>query len=190
MQTARRSQSFLRPQVRASSLSRAAWLAAGFALLIAIGAQVRVPLPGTDVPMTLQPVAVLLAGLMLTPGTAVSAMVLYLAAGSLGAPVFAAGSGGVLGATGGYLVGFVAAAWVVSKLRGGPAAGFVRLSAAAATGLLCILTLGVLWRTAFFGGNFGLAFSTGFLPFVIKAGVEILLSASIASRVRRLRRFE
>lgn len=190
MHTVRQSQSFLRPQVRALSLSRAVWLSAAFALLAAIGAQVRAPLPGTDVPMTLQPVAVLLAGLLLSPATAVSAMVLYLVAGSLGVPVFTAASGGVFGTTGGYLIGFVPAAWVVARLRGGQSASFVRLSAAAATGLLCILTLGVLWRTAFFGGNFGLAFSTGFMPFVIKAGVEILLSASIASRLRRLQRFQ
>lgn len=188
--TVEKSGGFLRQEARAASFGRMAFLALGFALLTALGAQVRIPVPGTDVPMTLQPLAVLLAGLLLSPAAAVSAVAIYLAAGTLGAPVFAAGSGGLSGATGGYLAGFLVAAWAVAGLRGGPSASFARLVLAAAVGMFCVHALGVLWRTMFFGGNLGLAISTGFLPFVMKTGVEVFLAGTIASQVRRFRRVE
>lgn len=162
----------------------------GCVMLISLGAQVRIPLPWSDVPMTLQLLAVLLTGLMLPPAGAVAATLLYLTCGVAGLPVFAAGSTGLAGPTGGYLVGFVLAAGLVSVLKGGREAGLGRLLAVSAVGSLVILALGAIWRLVLayvwglFGGNAGLAVTTGLMPFLAKAVVEIFLAVTLAVSIR------
>src|SRR5258707_5839683 len=95
------------------------------AILIAVGAlalasQFALPLPGTPVPLTLQPFVVVLAGLLLGPLDAAGAMVAYLVLGALGAPVFAPmgppGVARLLSPTGGYLLAVPLAAGVAGWL--------------------------------------------------------------------------
>ncbi len=163
-------------------------------MLVSLGAQVRIPVPWSDVPLTLQVLAVLSTGLMLPPVGAVAATLLYLMCGVAGLPVFAAGSAGLAGSTGGYLVGFVLAAGIVSVLRGGREAGFGRLLAVSAVGSLVILALGVLWRVVLasvwglFGGSAGLAVTTGLMPFLAKTVVEVFLAATLVVSIRGSRR--
>ena len=91
-------------------------LIAGWAGLTTLLAQIAFPLPGTPVPFTLQVVGVLGAGAFLRRGDATAALVLYVALGALGAPVYANGGGGsgyLLGPTGGYLLAFPLAAALV-----------------------------------------------------------------------------
>ncbi len=106
-----------------------------------LGAQIRVPVPGSEVPMTLQLLAVLLAGFALPPSHAVGGMLLYLACGTVGFPVFVPGSMGLLGPTGGYIVGFVVAVWLVSALKGGPRASVFRLLVVGAAAAAVVLLL-------------------------------------------------
>src|SRR6478752_2412993 len=93
----------------------------GFAAILAAAAQVTLPIPGTPVPFSLQPLVVVLAGLMLGPVAGAASMVLYLAAGAAGLPVFAPiGAPGVarfFGPTGGYLIAYPAAAFVAGALN-------------------------------------------------------------------------
>jgi len=156
----------------------------GFAGLLALASQVRVPVPFSDVPMTLQLLAVLLAGFMLAPRDAAASVLLFLAAGSSGLPVFSPGSAGVFGSTGGYLVGFLAAAVVVSLATAGRRSSLGRLVLAGSIGSLIVLGCGVTWRAVFFGGDFGLALSTGFWPFLPKAIVELAIAVSLVRAVR------
>ena len=91
------------------------------AAFVAAAAQVSVPLPGTPVPMTLQPLAVLLVGGLLGARLGAASMVLYLALGIAGLPVFTPtvpllGIARLLGPTGGYLLAYPVAAWVVGWL--------------------------------------------------------------------------
>ena len=83
-------------------------------------AQIAIPLPGTPVPLTLQPFVVVLAGLLLGPLDAAGAMVAYLVLGALGAPVFAPmgppGIARLLSPTGGYLLAYPLAAAVAGWL--------------------------------------------------------------------------
>ncbi len=146
----------------------------GFCLLTALGAYVRVPVPGTPVPMTLQLVAVLLAGFCLSPRQAAASMGLYVAVGILGMPVFAAGSAGVVGLTGGYIVGFVFAAAALSGVCG-DSRSLLRRSFAAVVAVLVVLGCGVLWQAALFGVGLMDAMRFGALPFLPKAGVEVCL---------------
>lgn len=165
----------------------------GFAGLVALGAQVRVPVPWTDVPMTLQVLAVLLAGFLLPRRRAVAAMTLYLVCGAAGLPVFAAGSGGLLGSTGGYLAGFAVAAWLVSTLSSDGKAGFARLFAAGTAGFVVIFAMGAAWRAWLVLGFGALndhlwtAIAAGVIPFLLKAVVELLLAVTLAMRLRGAR---
>lgn len=175
--------------------SRAAWLNAVYVvvgcLAMSLAAQVRVPIPGTDVPMTLQLLGVFLIGFALRPALAVAAMVLYLVCGTAGLPVFA-GPGGLGGATGGYLLGFIPAVWLVSILGHRRHAGEGRLFVAGLCGGAIVFALGVGWRVGVFQGlgagdaSLGMAIATGAVPFAVKAIVELALATACAGCVSRL----
>ena len=117
-----------------SAAARAALLAAligGFCLLTWAGALVRIPIPGTPVPMTLQTIPVLLSGAVLGPAGGGASQALYLLLGLSGAPAFSGGNSGLAhlaGPTGGYLVGFFLGAslvgWLVRR-RPEPGLGYV-----------------------------------------------------------------
>ena len=111
------------------------------AALVAIAAQIAIPLPGTPVPMTLQPLAVLLVGGLLGPGLGASAMLFYLALGAAGLPVFTPfglpGVARLLGPTGGYLLAYPVAAFVVGRIAG-DGRRLARLALAALAGIVLI----------------------------------------------------
>src|SRR5215210_4706387 len=103
------------PRVRA----RDAALVLAAAALTAVCAQISFYLPGNPVPVTGQTFAVLLSGAALGANRGAAAMLLYILVGTVGLPVFADGKHGgdiVTGVTGGYLIGFLVAGWVVGKL--------------------------------------------------------------------------
>src|SRR5207253_2768392 len=74
--------------LRSSPFALRAFGAVGFAAAVAAASQIAIPLPFTPVPITLQPMLVILAGMMLGPAAGAASMALYLAAGALGLPVF------------------------------------------------------------------------------------------------------
>ena len=158
-----------------------------FCGLAVLAAQVRVPVPGTDVPLTLQSLVVLLAGFALSPGRALSAMLAYVALGVVGLPVFAAGSHGVLGPTGGYIIGFIAGAWVVSFLKGGGDASYLRLLIAGAAGTAVVFAFGVVGRVLWSGGDVPWALMTGLVPFAAKGGLQMFLAATLVKALRSRR---
>ncbi len=105
-----------RPAAKRSAALYDGLLIAGFTLMIALGAQLAVRLTFTPVPITGQTLAVLLTGALLGSRRGVFSVLLYLAEGSAGLPVFAGGMSGLgtlIGPTGGYLAGFIAAAYIV-----------------------------------------------------------------------------
>lgn len=154
-----------------------------FAVLTALAAQVSVPM--TPVPMTLQSLAVVLAGGVLGPRWGVAAMLVYLAAAAVGLPVLSDGRSGLetlTGPTAGYLAGFVLAAWTVGEAgrRGRltrPVAGIAILSAAH----LLILLPGAAWLAQ--GMGWTDAFAAGFTPFlpgaVVKSAAAWLVLAGL-----------
>jgi biotin transport system substrate-specific component len=100
--------------------TRALVVAALLCALLAALAWVRIPLPFTPVPLTLQVFVVCLAALLLPPAEVAMAMGVYLLLGAAGVPVFSGGTGGLgvlLGPTGGYLLGFVVGAFLGSAVR-------------------------------------------------------------------------
>jgi biotin transport system substrate-specific component len=165
-----------RPRVGAARRGLA--IAAG-ALVVAVAAQVTVPVPMSPVPMTLQPLAVLAVGGVLGARAGAAALVLYLGMGLLGLPVFAAGTAGVgrlLGPTGGYLLAFPVAAALTGFLAGrGP--GVLRTLLACAAGMVAI-HLGGVAQLTLLGGDPALALRVGFVPFLTGDLLKIGLAAA------------
>ncbi len=94
-------------------------LVALFAALTAIGGWLSFPLPFSPVPITLQVLFVLLAGALLGPMRGALSQIIYVLIGAIGLPVFAQFSGGIgilVGPTGGYLIGFIVAAFLVGLI--------------------------------------------------------------------------
>jgi len=159
------------------------------ALVVAVAAQAAVPVPFSPVPMTLQPLAVLVVGGLLGAAGGLAALTTYLALGLVGLPVFAGGSSGVvhlLGPTGGYLLAFPVAAAVTGAVLGRPA-GVLRTLLACAVGMAVIHAGGVA-QLALLGGNPSIAFRVGFVPFftgdLLKVGLASALILGLRSRVR------
>jgi biotin transport system substrate-specific component len=162
------------------------------ALLVALAAQVSVPVPLSPVPMTLQPLAVLVVGGVLGAVGGLAALVTYLALGIAGLPVFAGGASGIvhlIGPTGGYLLAFPLAAGLVGALanRG---RGALRVLVACALGMVLIHVGGVA-QLALLGGDPVLAFRVGFVPFftgdLIKVGLASAVILLLGPRLRFLR---
>ena len=148
-------------------------------LAVALAAQVAVPVPLSPVPMTLQPLAVLAVGGLLGAQGGAASLILYLALGIAGLPVFAGGSSGVIhliGPTGGYLLAFPVAAGVVGALAGSTA-GVLRVLLACALGMVVIHAGGVA-QLALLGGDPALAFRVGFIPFFTGDLMKVGLAAA------------
>jgi biotin transport system substrate-specific component len=154
---------------------------------LALASQVALPIPGTPVPLTLQPMLVVLSGLLLGPMDAALAMVLYLAAGAAGLPVFAPiGAPGIarlIGPTGGYLLAYPVAAAVAGKLGAGRPSVTTRALAAMA-GIL-VLYLGGLAQLAVLVGSVTTAAVQGVLPFIAADAVKALVAGVVSGPRRR-----
>lgn len=171
---------------RSGAARRPIEIAAG-ALVVALAAQVAVPVPLSPVPMTLQPLAVLAVGGLLGAAGGASALVSYLALGLLGLPVFAGGSSGLvhlLGPTGGYLLAFPLGAGVAGALAVRPA-GVLRVLLACALGMVVIHAGGVA-QLALLGGNPAMAFRVGFVPFLTGDLLKVGLAAAAILGARRM----
>ncbi len=162
------------------------------ALVVALAAQVSVPVPLSPVPMTLQPLAVLVVGGLLGAGGGLAALVTYLALGILGLPVFAGGSSGIVhlvGPTGGYLLAFPLAAGLVGALANG-GRGTLRVLLACALGMV-LIHIGGVAQLALLGGDPALAFRVGFVPFftgdLLKVGLASAVILLVGPRLRFLR---
>ena len=140
-----------------------------FAVAAAFSAQIAVPLPWTPVPVTLQPLMVILAGAVLGPRLGALAMAAYVTVGALGAPVFSNGGGGIgwlFGPTGGYLLAAPAAAFVTGAISGRRNQAW-RLLLGLSAGVITMYAGGVLQLMAFTGQNLGAAMAAGAVPFIV-----------------------
>ncbi|MBU0641099.1 MAG: biotin transporter BioY [Planctomycetes bacterium] len=175
------------------------WAAAlsvvGFALLTAAGAHLAVPLPGTPVPMTLQTLFVLLAGVTLGPRLGALSMLFYLLLGSTGYHVFALGNWGfttIFGATGGYLLGFVLAQPVIGLLAKPDQKRWQRGFAAVVAGNAIIFGCGLIWLSLWMGTGLGQTLAFGLWPFIpgmlVKTALAGTLGGLVQPSVRRLLR--
>jgi len=166
---------------------------------VALAAQVAVPLPGTPVPMTLQPMAVLLVGGLLGARLGALSMMVYLAMGAAGLPVFTPspvllpGIARLFGPTGGYLLAYPIAAYAVGALLtpGGPPGvsrtQWARTALAVLAGLV-LIHLGGLAQLAILTGNLSAAARFGTVPFLLgdllKIAVLVPVLATLTPTIR------
>ncbi|PYP31806.1 MAG: biotin transporter BioY [Gemmatimonadetes bacterium] len=171
------------PRARAARAARRALAVLLGAALVAAAAQLSVPLPGTPVPLTLQPLAVLVVGGLLGAPLGAASLLLYLALGAAGLPVFTPfgvpGLGRLLGPTGGYLLAYPLAAFAVGRIAGDAARrGGWQLVLGVLAGL-ALIHLGGLAQLLLITGNLRSAVQLGTLPFLLgdlgKVAVAVLL---------------
>ena len=169
--------------------------------LTAAAAQVSVHVPFTPVPLTLQPIVVLVGAAALGPRLGALSQALYLLLGAAGAPVFAAspllppGAGRLLGPTGGYLLAYPLAAYVTGWLA---VRGFDRRYltsfVAMLAGLVTVFAGGVLWLAYFAPGTAGqpvglrAALAAGLYPFVVADLIKVALASAVLPSAWKLLR--
>ena len=171
---------------------RTAGIILGGSLFAAVCSRVAVPLWFTPVPLTLQPFAVLLLGLLLSPRLAAATLGAFLVEGAMGLPVFAPGvSPGMahlLGPTGGFLLAYPLAGMLIAFLWRRSSRSFPAGLVAAGLGDLLILTCGALWLAAASHAPFRTVIAMTVLPFLPGDALKVAAAAAIASGFRRFRR--
>ncbi|QBD79639.1 biotin transporter BioY [Ktedonosporobacter rubrisoli] len=180
---------------RSANLLQDALLVIGGSLLVAASAQISIQLPFTPVPITGETLAVLLVGAALGSKRGALAMLMYLGYGFLNLPIFAGGKGGfayMTGATGGYLLGFVVAAFVVGWLcERGLEQSFLTSVLAMLPGSVIIYALGAGWLMFLFHLNLAQAFLQGILPFIVGDVLKLVIAVALLptawSIMRRVR---
>ena len=153
-------------------------LVTGGSVFIALAARIAIPLPFSPVPITGQTLAVLLVGALLGSRQGAISLLLYLLEGAVGLPVFAGGTGGLvrlLGPTGGYLVGFVAAVFVTGWLAERQWDRRFRSNfLAMLVGNIVIYVFGLPWLACFVGADKALAL--GLYPFIPGDLVKLVIA--------------
>jgi biotin transport system substrate-specific component len=152
------------------------------ALLIYLTARIAFPVPGSPVPVTGQTFGVLLAGGALGFRRGVSSVALYVLIGLVGLPFFAEGKGGInviLGASGGYLIGFIIAGAVVGRLAElGWDRRIVGAVVAMLIGNVVIYLVGVPWLMVTLKVDLATGIAKGLTPFLVGDAVKLALAAA------------
>jgi biotin transport system substrate-specific component len=156
--------------------------------IIAIAAQIAIPIPGTVVPLTMQPLAVLLVGVTLGSTRGAAAAALYLLEGFSGMPVFAQGHGGAIwlaGPTAGYLFSYPFAAFVAGWFsERGWGSTILRAVAGMLVALGIVYLGGWSWLAAFIGAKN--SWLGGVRPFILADIVKVAVGASLLPQLQRL----
>lgn len=171
-------------------------LSALFAALTAVCSWISVPLPFTPVPINLATLAVFMAGGILGPKYGLMAECVYVLCGGFGLPVFAGFRGGpsvLVGATGGFIAGYLVCALVVGILvekiykagiNGTRRIILVIISLAA--GLFCCYALGMVWFMHLTGSGLAAGLMSCVVPFLIGDGLKIALATVLIDRLRKV----
>jgi len=154
-----------------------------FSALTAVGAYIRIPLPFSPVPITLQTMFTYMAGALLGGNLGALSQLIYVLLGVSGLPVFA---GGNIGATGGYLVGFIVGAFVIGKLvevKKNPS--FLWLVTCMTAGTILIYALGVVQLMNWMRIDVKSAIAFGALPFIAGDSLKMLAAAYVIHRIKK-----
>ena len=159
--------------------------AALFAALTAVGAYLFIPIG--PVPIVLQNMFVFLAGLLLGSRWGLASVAVYLLAGLCGLPVFAGGTGGIgrfFGPTGGFLLGYLPAVFLIGLIVGRRPGRMLWDVVAMLLGSAALYACGVVWLVKVTEMTFAKAAAVGMLPFLPGDALKIAAAALIARAVR------
>jgi len=165
------------------ALGAVAWVMPIFMFtgLTYLGAFIRIPLPGTPVPVTLQTLAVILSGACIGSARGSMSQALYVILGVVGLPIFSGGSSGfhvILGSTGGYLIGFVIAPIVIGIINKHKKYIFSNAITLWLGGSFIIFGFGLTNLVYVHGLTWGEALAAGFYPFIIGDILKIGIASS------------
>jgi biotin transport system substrate-specific component len=173
----------------ASRATRAVLAVLAGSALLAASAHVSIPFFFTPVPFTLQPMAVLLLGLLLDPALAFATLFAYLVEGAAGLPVFTpqgpVGMLHLMGPDGGFLLAYPFAAFLVSKLRRSLPSTFAFASISAAAGSVVYFISGASWLAVLLHQPMSIAFKLAVWPFLAGDALKIILAAAIVTGYAR-----
>ena len=167
---------------RSTALTHAGFIVGG-TLLIAALAQIAIPVPGSPVPVTGQTLAVYLIGTTYGARLGFATFATYLLAGIAGAPIFAPGTteglARLTGASGGYLVGMLVAAFVLGALADRKADEKFKTSfPALISGSVIVFTFGLTWLHASLNLTWAQTISAGLTPFIFGEVIKIAITAT------------
>jgi biotin transport system substrate-specific component len=170
-----------------------------FSALTAVGAWIAFPMPFSPVPVVLANLFVLLSGVVLGKWLGALSQIVYILMGVIGIPVFAkftAGPEVLVGPTGGYLIGYVIAAFTVGllmELLAGKVPEVAQIAVSLTVGALLIYVPGVLWLAENLEISLHAALVAGFYPFLpgdaLKVVAATVLSVSLMVQLPHMRRW-
>ena len=167
-----------------SNARTSAILIALFVGLMAVGAWISIPVG--PVPVTLQTMVVFLAAALLGPARGATAVGIYILIGIMGLPVFSsfgAGSAVILGATGGYIAGFILSAIVTGAMISKLGRSVPALAGSMLVGLAICYAFGTIWFMAMSGAALNYVLSVCVLPFILPDAVKIAAAIAIVKLV-------
>ena len=153
--------------------------------LIAVGAVISIPIG--PVPVVLQNMFVLLAGILLGPIWGFYCITVYLIIGFAGLPVFAGGTSGIgklFGPTGGYLLAYLPCIIITGAVSRGLGKKMVADIFAMVAGSLIVYAIGVCWLAYFAAIDLSKAMAVGLYPFILPDAVKIAVAALMAKSLR------
>jgi len=178
-------------QERVFEGARQVAIVVGASLFVALCARITIPIPGTPVPLTVQNFGVLLVGLLLGSRRGLAALVLYLAEGAMGMPVFSpvspVGPGGIahlLGPTGGFLLAYPVVAWLAGYVMEHGRKTFARAALGGLLGEVVLFTGGLTWL-AVLTHSVAQAFRWGLYWFLFAEIIKVMMAAGIAVHWQR-----
>ena len=163
-------------------------LTAMFTALTAILAQISVPLPFTPVPISMATFAVFCAGALLGPKYGSASLALYTLLGALGVPVFAqftAGLGILAGPTGGYIIGYILAAFFTGLIITRAQGRFIVYPLAMAAGLLACYAFGTLWFCIVYQSGLAAALVACVVPFLPGDAIKIAVASFLCPALKK-----
>jgi biotin transport system substrate-specific component len=166
-------------------------VAALFTALMCVLSQIAIPIPFAAIVFNLGYVGIFLAGSLQKPRAAFLSIFAYVMLGAIGLPVFAGfkgGIGAVLGPTGGFIIGYSLAAFLISLLSNTAknktfAAVFLSMTAGA---ILCYI-IGIFWYTIYANVTLPLAFAAVCAPFIIPDMIKAIAAAAVSVAVIKIK---
>lgn len=159
-----------------------------FVLATALGAYVRIPVNGSPVPITFQTFFVVLSGAVLGRRLGGFSQLAYFVLGTLGLPVFqgpAYGIAHIFGPTGGYLLGFIFAAYLIGRIIESGNPSVYRTAISFIAGNIVLYSFGILWLICLYRISFMQAMYIGILPFIPGEAIKISLATIIYSGISK-----
>ena len=164
-------------------------LCALFAALTAVCSMISIPLPFTPVPINLATLSVFLAGGLLGSKNGAVSQLVYVILGAVGLPVFHSFTGGfgvLAGPTGGYLIGYVAAAWLIGFMLEKLGHGFIKNMIGMITGMAICYMLGTLWFMYLTSTGLAAAMMLCVVPFLIGDAIKIVAGSFLVEKLHKL----